>query len=168
MPRHMKPEDAALPYSLNTASRGDAADGHPLLFGVASSAARMEFFISLLVLQRYPDRCSAAAERGSVVVLEGEIDARAGRGGGGGTAAPPPQPSPPPAEPPADLATAARYAAPLEASLSRGLANAIGHFSGGLCAVARRAKALGRRAVWTLFDSEGGVPRRRVEATGGE
>jgi hypothetical protein len=43
----MKPGDAALPYSPNTASRADAADGHPLLM-VASSAARMEFFISLL------------------------------------------------------------------------------------------------------------------------
>jgi hypothetical protein len=38
---------AALPYSMITASRGDAADGYPFL-GVASSAARMEFFISLL------------------------------------------------------------------------------------------------------------------------
>jgi hypothetical protein len=43
----MKPGDAALPYSPNMASRADAADGHPLLM-VASSAARMEFFISLL------------------------------------------------------------------------------------------------------------------------
>jgi ATP-binding cassette subfamily B protein/subfamily B ATP-binding cassette protein MsbA len=38
--------DAALPYSLNTASRGDAADGSS-----GSSAARMEFFISLLALE---------------------------------------------------------------------------------------------------------------------
>jgi hypothetical protein len=48
MPRHRKLGDAALPYSPNTASRADAADGHPLL-RMASSAARMEFFISLLV-----------------------------------------------------------------------------------------------------------------------
>jgi hypothetical protein len=47
MPRHMRLGDAALPYSQNTASRADAADGHPLL-RMASSAARMEFFISLL------------------------------------------------------------------------------------------------------------------------
>jgi hypothetical protein len=59
---------------------------------------------------------------------------------------------------------AARYAVPLEASLARGLANAIGHFSGGLMAVARRAAALGRTAVWTLFDPEGDAPRRRVSA----
>jgi hypothetical protein len=39
--------DAALLHSPNTASRADAADGHPLL-RAASFAARMEFLISLL------------------------------------------------------------------------------------------------------------------------
>jgi REP element-mobilizing transposase RayT len=99
--------------------------------------------------------------------LEEKLRGRSARCGGGATsAADPPSPalSAPPAEVPADLSMAARYAVPLEASLSRGLSNAIGHFSGGLAAVARRAAALGRKAVWTIFDPVGDAPRRRVSA----
>jgi hypothetical protein len=56
MPKHTKLGDAALPYSPNTASRGDAADGPS-----GSSAARMEFFISLLTEVVDGPRISAAA-----------------------------------------------------------------------------------------------------------
>jgi hypothetical protein len=62
------------------------------------------------------------------------------------------------------LATAAGYAGPIEAALSRGIGNAIGNFSGGLASVARRAAELGRKAVWTIFDPAGEGPGRRVRA----
>lgn len=68
------------------------------------------------------------------------------------------------ATPTGSLAEAVSYAASVEEALSRGLANAIGNFSGGLRAVARRAAELGRRAVWAIFDPEGEAPRRRVDA----
>jgi hypothetical protein len=146
----------------------------PVLEGLTLSAYLEEIDRSARAELAWKARRTLPADAPRLLAtLEEEVDARAARGRErtrdrerGGRQGVSPPPSPP--APPADLATAARYAAPLEASLSRGLANAIGHFSGGLRAVARRAKALGRRAVWTLFDPEGDAPRRRVEAAGGE
>jgi hypothetical protein len=158
----------------------------PVLEGLTLSAYLEEIDRSARVELAWKARRALPADAPHLLaMLEDEVDARSARrreqtrdrGRSGRQCVPPqpplpppPPPSPPPSPPapPADLATAARYAVPLEEALSRGLVNAIGHFSGGLRAVARRAAALGRRAVWTLFDPEGGAPRRRVEATGGE
>lgn len=149
----------------------------PVLEGLTLSAYLEEVDRAARVeLPRKARRTLPADAPRLLATLEGELVARAARGRertrdrerGGRQDVPPQPPLPPPLAPPADLATAARYAVPLEAALSRGLVNAIGHFSGGLRAVARRAAALGRRAVWTLFDPEGGEPRRRVEAAGAE
>lgn len=62
------------------------------------------------------------------------------------------------------MRAAAGYAAPVERALSRGLANALGNFSGGVQSVARRAAELGRKAVWAIFDAETLGPRRWVAA----
>jgi hypothetical protein len=64
----------------------------------------------------------------------------------------------------AALRMAAAYAAPIETAFSRGLANVIGNFSGGLQSVARRAAELGRTAVLAIFDPETLGPPRWVEA----
>ncbi|MBL9149061.1 MAG: hypothetical protein JNM94_10245, partial [Phycisphaerae bacterium] len=53
---------------------------------------------------------------------------------------------------------------PVERALSRGLANALGNFSGGVQSVARRAAELGRKAVWAIFDAETLGPARRIES----